>query len=140
MIKKILELRTGDNFTGEGVGDDFSCAEFPRLVPRINVENAGPHVFSPGAAIPLQVEPAASTGEPRKLRVSVWCGFAHILADVTVEPGTTMPVTIDAAFVDHRSTHHLTSPTLDRIGVKRASGFASLREAIEARAREEAFA
>lgn len=137
MTKKILELGTGDTFAGEGVGDDFSCAEFPRIVPRINAENDGPHVFTPGAVIPLQ-DASAADAESRSLTVSVWCGDLGLLVAAVVVSGV---VSVTSAYLESKQAIAILSDrTLDAFAVKRSTGFVSLREAIEARAREEAFA
>lgn len=140
MTKKILGHRTVERFTGEGVGDDFSCAEFPRKVPRFTPENVGGHILRPTPG-PWS-EPRATEPEPnaerRSLTVSVWCGELGLLvADVVVS----QDVRVSGAYIENElGTIALDDSALDKLAIKRQSGFVSLRSAVEARAREEAFA
>lgn len=140
MTKKILELGTGDTFAGEGLVDDFSCAEFPRKVPRINAENVGGHILRPTPgpwSEPCATEPGP-VAERRSLTVSVWCGELGLLvADVIVS----QDVRVSGAYFENElGTLALGDSALDKLAIKRQTGFVSLRSAVEARAREEAFA
>jgi hypothetical protein len=84
---------------------------------------------------------APSKKETRSLRVSVWFAFAPAVAEVTVTRDGT-EVKIGQAWLEPKNAQGrlgLDAEDLDRIGIFRAAGPTTLREAFELRAREEAF-
>jgi hypothetical protein len=135
----VKEAANAAQFTGEGAGDDFSCAEFPRKVPRINDENMGGHIYrpTPGPWAEPTTKAVTRDIERRSLTVSVWCGELGLLvADVAVSQDVRV---IAAYFENELGTIAVSESALDRLAVRRQAGFVSLRSSIEARAVEEAF-
>ncbi|MCB5201680.1 hypothetical protein LH464_04205 [Neorhizobium sp. T786] len=95
-------------------------------------------VVSVGRLVPRVVpeKPADS----RELTVSVWLGFAPCVADVVV---TGDVVAIKHARLEPKANPGrigLTDRDLDRVAIVTGSGAVSLRDAIKARAKEEAYA
>jgi hypothetical protein len=78
----------------------------------------------------------------RSLRVSIWFSFAPAVADVSVEAETGV-VKIASAWLEPKASQgriSLEAEDLDKLAVIRRDGPMTLREALEVRAREEAFA
>jgi len=90
----------------------------------------------------LPASAPAAPGEPRCLRVSVWFGFAPVVADV-VAHGREGPVDIKFASLEPKSYPgriSLEREELEKLAIVRSTGPITLLAAIEERALEEAFA
>lgn len=131
---------TENTYTAEGVYEIGQVRNGLDLVEEVPDPNAPPveDAFQPG---PDTNEDDGPAWLPRRLTVGVWWeSFGLIIAAVEVSKRSGVEILPSYVEVDEKAID-VTPLALDTTAMKRASGkFVTLRELIEARAREEAWA